>query len=142
MLRAPASAQVTTDSLGALEIWLAAPGVVVQRIRGYGSVKIAEAIADFNDRLISAGVQPLIFDDWMELTGYSTGARVTLTAWAIQRRRRIRGIHVLVKSKLVSMGLAISNTATGGLATAYANRLDFEAALADAVGAVNAAESR
>jgi hypothetical protein len=40
------------------------------------------------------------------------------------------------------MGLAISTTATGGLATAYANRLDFEAALAEVIEAVKAVESR
>jgi hypothetical protein len=121
--------------LGALEIWLAAPGVVVQRVRGHAGLKIAQAISDFNDRLILSGVHPLIFDDWMELSGYSTEARVLLTAWAIKRRSGIRGIHVLVKSKLVAMGLAIANTATGGLAKTYASRLDFEEALGDAIRA-------
>ena len=133
MLRAPASTEVTHEKSGVLEIWLAAPGVVVQRVSGHAGLKIAQAIVRFNDDLISRGVEPYMFDDWMELTGYTTEARQALTTWTRQRLPSIRGVHVLVKSKLVAMGVALSNTAIGGSIQSYSDRTEFEQALDEAI---------
>ena len=63
MMQAPESVQTTNDALGVLEIWLAGPGVVVQRVQGQGGLQIARAIAAFNAQLIESGTKPLIFNE-------------------------------------------------------------------------------
>ncbi len=132
MLQAGRGAEVVETARGRLEIWQAAPGVVVQRVIGHATKEVAAAIAAYNGRLIARGQRPLIFNDWEALVGYDSDARIALTAWTVANKQNLRGIHVLLKSKIVAMGISVSNLATGGIITAYTSRPEFERALAEA----------
>lgn len=132
-LRAPANAEKVTTSRGELELWLASPDVVIQRIRGHASLPFAEAIGRFNDRLIRAGKKPLIFNDWEEMTGYDSDSRPPLTEWTARNRESLRGINILVHSKLVAMGIAVANLATGGITKTFSSRAEFEQTIAQAL---------
>jgi len=133
MLRPTSSVEVTRTDRAELEIWMAATDVVVQRVKGQAGVELARAIAAFNTRLIQQGLRPHIFNDWEELTGYTSEARLELTAWTAKNVGSLQGIHVLLKSKLVAMGISVANLATGGITKSYSDRATFERVLAEAM---------
>ena len=122
-----------TTTKGSLEIWQPAPGVVFQRCKGHATVGFSETITQRLDVLLSKGIRPVVFDDWEGLTSYDSGARIHLTAWTAENASKLRGIHMLFRSKLVAMGVTVANlTLKGGMAT-YASRPEFESVLAAAL---------
>ena len=69
-----------------------------------------------------------LFCDWAEMNGYDSEIRNMYTQWIASNRSRLK-VHILVGSKLVSMGVSVANLALGGSLIGYTNRTAFEAAL-------------
>jgi hypothetical protein len=107
--------------------------VVYEQVTGYLEKDYVTNITQPVDKLIHAGTKPLIFNDWWELTGYDTDARLKLTDWIFWIRGKITGSHILVRSKIVSMGVSIANLALGGMLTVYTDRQEFNLAYHRAV---------
>lgn len=99
--------------------------VVYEQVSGYLEKDIVTKITAPIDRLIANGAKPVIFNDWWELSGYDSDARLKLTDWIFWIRGKIVGSHILVRSKIVSMGVSIANLALGGMLTVYTDRADF-----------------
>lgn len=99
--------------------------VVYEQVTGYLEKDIVAKITAPVDRLIAVGNKPIIFNDWWELTGYDSDARLKLTDWIFWIRGKIIGSHILVRSKIVSMGVSIANLALGGMLTVYTDRAEF-----------------
>ncbi len=130
--RVDARTERWSDGRGTLEITTVRPGVVLQRFRGHALGPMASVIGERLDRELSRAQQIIVFDDWEEATGYESEVRIRLTAWTRERLDRIPETHVLVRSKLLAMGIAVANVAVSGKLRAYTSRAAFEAALAQA----------
>jgi hypothetical protein len=127
-----------TTSRGSIEVWQPAAGVVCSRCRGHAPVGFSETLTHRLDALIKLGMHPVVFDDWEELASYDPLTRVHVTAWTAANADKLSGIHVLLKSKLVAMGVTVANVTLRGSVKAYTSRAEFEAALADTVARVQA----
>ncbi|MDI1445734.1 hypothetical protein [Polyangium sp. 6x1] len=99
--------------------------VVYEQVSGYLEKEVVSKITQPIDKLIGQGAKPIIFNDWWELSGYDSDARLKLTDWIFWIRGKIVGSHILVRSKIVSMGVSIANLALGGMLTVYTDRQEF-----------------
>lgn len=99
--------------------------VVYEQVTGYLEKDVVGKITHPIDKLIGQGARPIIFNDWWELSGYDSDARLKLTDWIFWIRGKIVGSHILVRSKIVSMGVSIANLALGGMLTVYTDRQEF-----------------
>jgi len=115
-----------------LSIWFPKLTVVLQRVEGYADRGVAEAIARHLTTHLAKGVRLAIFDDFDGLTGYDSDARVWLTDWTKTNQPQIASIDILVRSKLVAMGVSVASLAMGGTIRSHSRREPFEAALAAA----------
>ncbi len=70
-----------------------------------------------------------LFVDAAGMTGYDSEARLAMTEWVLANRPSIGAMHVLVLSKLGTMGAAVANLALGGLMRVYSNPTAFQRAL-------------
>lgn len=122
------------DERGTLEITTMRPGVVLQRFRGHALPPIADAISERLERELVRFGSIVVFDDWEEATGYESEVRIRLTAWTQRHLDRIPETHILVRSRLLAMGISVANLAVGNKLRAYTSRKEFEAALAVARG--------
>jgi hypothetical protein len=122
------------DPRGTLEITSVRPGVVLQRFRGHALPPMADAIADRLERELARFGRIVVFDDWEEATGYESEVRIKLTAWTQRHLDRIPETHILVRSRLLAMGISVANLAVGNKLRSYTSRKDFEAALLRARG--------
>lgn len=66
-----------------------------------------------------------LFIDAEHVTSYDSSFRTELTARVAGDRQRIASFHILVKSRLVSMGVSVANLALGGIISATADRRQF-----------------
>jgi hypothetical protein len=123
-----------TDARGTLEITTVRPGVVLQRFRGHALPPMADAIAERLEHELARFDRIVVFDDWEEATGYESEVRIRLTAWTQRHLDRIPETHILVRSRLLAMGISVANLAVGNKLLAYTSREAFEAMLARAKG--------
>ena len=110
-----------------------APGVFAGRIEGhYTEAMLRPYLAGMERALAQAEILQG-FHDWELMTGYETICRKEMTAWVQRHRARVVRQHILVRSRIVAMGVATANLVLGGdLIVSHDKRSTFEPALARA----------
>jgi hypothetical protein len=107
-----------------------ATGAIVEgRFIGHGSLELAGAIQREMTPILEQNGRSIVFADWWDMTGYDSTARVELTAWMAKMRPRMSAFHVLVRSRLVAMGVSVANLALGGWIRSYSLRPPFLGAM-------------
>ncbi len=87
-------------------------------------------------RACAAGGPRLIaFHDWEALTSYESEARTALTTWGFDIRSGVERVHILVRSKLVRMGVSVASIVLVGMIVAHGERTKFDRELFAALAA-------
>ncbi len=108
-------------------------GVVVFTYEGHITVDVIPFLERTFDRVLALGVRPDMFIDVERMTGYDSDYRQAVTKWGARVQRQCGEHHFFVRSRLVAMGIAVSNLTAGGKLQATTKRHHFDAALARAI---------
>lgn len=105
------------------------PGIMVNTMTGhYAADLLSFCLAGMADGI--EGGPLVMFFDWEGMTGYDVDCRREMTKWTMDRKAQIGKVHILVKSKLVAMGVSVANLLLGGdTICSYTDRPKFEGAL-------------
>jgi len=123
-----ARAQVLCGQGYRAEIWNPCPGVLITRLRGFGSVECCRFYTDRAELEMHIG--PLVvFHDWQEVQRYAPEARNHLKQWARIHNDAFGVCHYLIRSKILTMVIAVASLALGRDLIATSERAKFEAAL-------------
>jgi hypothetical protein len=114
---------------GRAEVDLRRPGLAEIRYAGLATGHFPRELQPRLDRWIAAGKRVSLFIDAVDLKSYDTEFRSLWAAWMRTNRAQIDSVHILFKSKLVEMGIAIVNPFVGGFIEPWSDRAGFEAAL-------------
>lgn len=114
---------------GEVRVYAPAPGIYVTWSRGHLCRSLAKEIIATGNRLLETQPTLEVFHDWEAGESYDSAARLDLTKWGIDVRKRVTKIHVLVKSKIVKMGVAVASIALVGMIESHDERRSFEASL-------------
>jgi hypothetical protein len=85
------------------------------------------------DRVLAAGIRPDLFIDLDDMTGYDSEYRQEVSKWGARFYRRFGEVRFLVRSKIIAMGIAVSNLTAGGRLRPTTRRSEFQSALAAAI---------
>jgi len=118
---------------GDLVVSYPAKTVILFRYTGHIDATVMPTIVSSVDRVLRAGIRPDIFVDLYDVTGYDSQYRIEVTKWGGTIRDRVGVFMLLVRSKLVAMGVSVSNLALGGFMTATSKRGQFDTGLAVAI---------
>jgi hypothetical protein len=122
------SGVVHQTSRGRLALWTLEQGVFVFQIVGHGDRSfVAPVVAGF-ERSLRLGPSQMFVDVEL-MTSYDTELRTEVTAALAPDRKRIGCLHILVRSKIVAMGVSVANLALGGLMTIHGSAPPFRQAL-------------
>ena len=110
---------------GRLGIWTPAPALLVFHVVGYGHRDFARPLLEEFDRLRADGRRVHVFGDLERLPSYDSELRINATEHFGAHLASMASLHVLVKSRLVAMGVAVANLALRGLVTTHATREPF-----------------
>ncbi len=127
--RLPLEGQGYRTPLGELDIWVPSASLVLVRMTGVGDARFAGPVLEHFDAAAKAGAPVHLFVDFQRLDTYESGLRTRATAHLGGQRQNIGGLHVLVRSRLVAMGVAVANLALGGIIRAHSQRASFSEAL-------------
>jgi len=112
----------------AWELWMSSPahGVFWTRAGGHVDLDCALHIMRAFDRIASLTLGDLdVLHDWEAVTGYESIVRQELVRWSLEQQKPGE-VHVLVKSRIVAMGVSVANVALGGKLKVYSERQKFE----------------
>jgi hypothetical protein len=130
--RFPSTEERSTDR-GFVRVARPVEGVVLTRVEGFASLELGATLIAWVDEAFGEGTPLTVFHDWELAEGYEPALRPRFTDWYLHVRSKTSGIHVLTRSKLVTMGVSLVSIATGNEIRAYRERKPFERALEAAV---------
>lgn len=132
--RINATTERWSDAQGTLTFSVPYPGVVRQTVEGRASVELGQKIIEKLEHALARYGSLRVFDDWEHATGYDSEVRIRLTDWTRLNQDRIPETHILVASKIVSMGLAVAAMVLKKHIEVYSTRAGFERAYAKVAG--------
>jgi hypothetical protein len=116
------------NSRGRLALWTLDQGIFVFQIVAHGDRSFATPVVAAFERSLRHGASQM-FADLELMTSYDTELRTEVTAALVRDRKRIACLHVLVRSKIVAMGVSVANLALGGIMTIHGSAPPFQQAL-------------
>ncbi|RYE93649.1 MAG: hypothetical protein EOO75_03885 [Myxococcales bacterium] len=128
-----ASEQSFTDERGELIIRRPASGVLVFIERGYLAGSRAGEIIKAMDSDLRFNPKLTLFVDGEKLDGYDPPIRTMPTDWLKKNAARVSAQHMLVKSQIARMGLAVAGLALGTVIRGHTERRTYEEALRRAI---------
>ena len=102
------------------------PFVVIVRGKGHAAAHHAHRVIVWRERALASKRPIVLFDDLEEMHSYESEVRLRLTRWIAINRSRIEAVHILMRSKIASMGVTLANLALGGFIRSYTRRDEFE----------------
>lgn len=108
--------------------WNPRPDILVFKVVGHLDKVMGRRFLDIIEKAVEAQRHVYGFVDWAEMTGYDSEVRSMWTQFMASNRSRVSA-HILVGSKLVSMGVSVANLALGGTLVGYTSRAMFDAVL-------------
>lgn len=128
IIRATVVDRILETTQGRGRIWSPRAGVFASVLEGQMNVDFAEAYIEVGDAVLEHCKQAVGIHDWSDMTGYDSGVRSKVTAWAMRVITRFEAIHVFSQSSVVRMGVSVANIALGGRIVVHAQRDAFEQA--------------
>ncbi len=108
-------------------------GVLEVSIRVHGHEEFGPIAVRRKEAILAEAGKIAVFYDFSEMPGYDSGLRVVWTQWLQAHLRSVAKIHIVVKSKMVAMGVSVANLALGGIIQTHAKRAgSYERALEEA----------
>jgi hypothetical protein len=120
---------------GRLSLWTPAASIVLARLQGYGAEAFVEPISEAFERALTSPDSIRLFFDAESLENYDSTLRTGLTDRFVRDRERLSALHVLVRSKIVSMGVSVANMTLGGMVVSHTERGAFSDAVDSALHA-------
>lgn len=102
---------------GELRIWLAAPTVLVFKYKGHSDSDYVRFIGEVFEKTLANKQQPThVFVDCEEQTGFDQGFRRDIAKWSAGVAPTTETYCILVRSRVVALGIALSQVAVGKVA--------------------------
>lgn len=120
-----------TSEHATLDLW-APPScrlpVVIVRVEGHAREEVVGPIFTLLEETTRRG-RLIVFDDWEGVTGYDPGVRLRMMDWTRRNSDAVEATHILLASKILSMGVSLATRAVGLPVTVYDGRFEFERVL-------------
>jgi hypothetical protein len=118
---------------GSVVVTQLAPGHVLLTLFGYNDGELAPAYYGALNAVVAAAGFLVVYMDSREQTGISSSERDRATVWTKELGSKYRAGHLLFRSRLLELAVAIANLALGGVVRTYSKVEAFEKAIAAAV---------
>ena len=118
---------------GELRISRPTPLVLLYVESGFLEADFAPLISRAMDITLIAPGKPSFFVDAASLEGYEPSIRTTPSGWIKEHGSQITCQHMLVKSRMARMGLAVAGMLLGAVIIGHDKRFTFERALKEAI---------
>lgn len=128
-LTPPVDALSVVSPRGRCFFWQVAPTVYATEVTGHMTPEMSHLVRTHGEGLYRAREVVVGFHNWLAMTSYDSNCRVELTSWVLGHRAESM-LHIGVRSRLVSMGVAVAELAVGKIIQVHKTREALDAAFA------------
>jgi hypothetical protein len=128
-----AAVETWQSARGSLMISQPVHGVMVFTYQGHMGASVVPFVERAVARVLQSGVRPDLFIDLGQMTGYDSDYRKAISAWGARMYREFGEVRVFVQSKIVAMGIAVSNLTSAGKLKPTTERERFDQFLREAI---------
>ena len=128
-----ANAETWESERGRVVISQPVLGVIIFTYAGYATAPMVTFIEESVDRVLAKGTKPDLFIDLDRIEGYDSTYRRAISEWGARNYRRFGEVRVLVRSRIVAMGIAVSNLTAANKLEPTTKRHEFQAAIEAAI---------
>lgn len=114
-----------TSDHGSARLRMEAPGVVVISYRGVIGGDVVPDLQTRVDEVIRTHGKIWFFVDAAELTSYHTAFRKLWTVWLKDNRPNMHELHLLIRSRIVQMGVNLVNPLIGNYIVGHSQEQPF-----------------
>src|SRR5262249_49153281 len=108
-------------------------GVIVFTYDGHMTVGAVAFVERSVNRVLALKDRPDLFIDLAKMTGYDSDYRREISKWGERMQSRFGEVRVLVRPRIVAMGIAVSNLTARGKLKPTTQRAEFQKALDEAI---------
>jgi hypothetical protein len=130
---AEADIETWQSARGSLVISQPVHGVMVFTYHGHMGASVVPFVERSVARVLQTGVRPDLFIDLEQMTGYDSDYRKAISTWGARMYREFGEVRVFVQSKIVAMGIAVSNLTSAGKMKPTTERARFDQFLGEAI---------
>ena len=116
---------VFTDRNSTLVVVRTASNAICTNMTGEFTTPLGHHFVDLANKVFGGGRPGCIFHNWWDVTGYDAEVRSMLTDFAKVHMAQIKGVHILLRSPLVVVGVRAANLILGGVISAHARPAPF-----------------
>jgi len=121
------------EGKGSMVLTNLAPGYILVTSYGYNDGLTGGISCGEIDRIIASNGWVVVFMDSRDVTGIDGKERDRLGKWVKSHGEKYRMGHVLFRSKIIDLAVALVSLMTGGKVKSYSNVKDFERVIASHV---------
>ncbi|HWA73378.1 MAG TPA: hypothetical protein VG937_13625 [Polyangiaceae bacterium] len=118
LVSSDSSSQSWRTPRGAMSLTWTEQGAIYVSVDVHGDRSLSPLMVRRADTLIARTRMKFFFDFW-QMPTYDSEMRTEWTGFLVTHRARVDEIHVVARSKLVAMGVAVANLALGGIIKSY-----------------------
>lgn len=118
LVKSDSQSQSWRTKRGTMNLDWTESGALLVVLAGHGDRVLAPLMTRRADLLAARSRMRFFFDFW-QMPTYDSEMRTEWTSWLVKHRSRLDGVHVVARSKLVSMGVSVANLALGGIIKSY-----------------------
>jgi hypothetical protein len=120
---------------GEMLVWMPCDSLYLTKMTGHlDATMTGTFIAILDAFMAKRGRDICSFNDWEAMENYDSAARTMLVSWTLARRHQFACVHLLVRSKIVQLGVEAANLALGRFMTTHRERVAFERELYGSLG--------
>jgi hypothetical protein len=121
-----ATFEVWQGPQGSMRLDWSRKGVMRVLMLGHGHGEFAPVVNRRLEMVLRFTGRFSTFGDFWDLHTYDSAFRVDQAKWVDKHRAQFEGSQILVRSKLVAMGVSVANLALGGKIKVYSQRAEFD----------------
>lgn len=130
----PDGMEVWTTERGEVRAAVRAPGVVVLEVIGHSDHRTYPLMIAKVEEEIAAGREVSWFGDYERMTSFDPDVRAELAKFTKTHRKHFTVVGILLRSRLVALGVAVANVMVGGFIRVFTTRSAYERALEERIG--------
>jgi len=132
----PGGEEVWRDDRGSVTVTIPAPSIVLCTAKGHASADLTPAFLQAVEQRIAKGIRVHWFGDYSEMVSYDSQLRIGLSNFVNTHKANMDQLCILVRSRLVAMGVSVANLAVGGRIRAVSDPVVFKRVYSETVARV------
>jgi len=137
----PGQNETWRTATGELQVRILSDSIILHVVKGHAGAELIPLFTRSVEQRIREGRRLDWFADYSEMVSYDSQVRIALSQFVNSNKPSLNKLVILVRSRLVAMGVSVANLAVGGRIDAFSDPAGFKRELDKVLSRARGADS-